>query len=333
MRLSREHTIHVYSVFLFSFLVCVFFAFPYVSHAQFSIGQAGLHLVADPQFPSPHTHVVISLDDYSLDTTGASIAWYVHNLEQKESRNERSITITTGGIGEKESVRVVLTRTNTPALSASIDILPVEIDIILEADTYVPYFYKGKALPSLESNMRAIAVVHDNSKTLDSAYAYKWSVGETVLSGGAQKGKNVIETVMPHYDNKPLTVEVFDSTSGKIIGKKSILLKGSTPELHFYEHSPLKGLSHKELSTPFALIGEETTIYAEPYFMNGVSHEQNMLFKWTIDGEPANHDTNTPNAITLRHVGGSGSADVGVSIVSKTQIPQFVEKVFKILFE
>lgn len=291
----------------------------------------GITLTTVPEFPSPHAPVQVSLDDYSVETTGASIAWFINGVERTEFKNERSITIQTGDVGEKSTVRVVLTRSNAPALSHSLSIVPTEIDIILEADTYVPSFYRGRALPSRDSSLRAIAVVHDGTNVPDSAYTYKWSLGNTVISGGPVTGRNVLMLDLPHFDNQPLLVEVFDST-GTRIGRNEVQLIGTEPELHFYEHSPLRGLSEREVVSPAPLLEQETTFYGEPYFLNARIDKNDADFVWKTNGEEQAPNQATPNAITLRSLGGSGEATVELSIVTKGTFPQFIQNAFRLIF-
>jgi hypothetical protein len=129
-------------------LFCAFLYFsipsPEILHAQSVLGGGpGIHLVSNPRFPGANTSVEISLDDYQLNTAGASIAWYVDSVEQTAFKDARSITVKTGAIGKKSTVSVVLSRINTAPLTASVSIIPSEVHIILETDSYVPHFYRG----------------------------------------------------------------------------------------------------------------------------------------------------------------------------------------------
>ncbi len=291
----------------------------------------GINLVLNPQFPEPLEPVTLSLDDYSVETTGATIMWYVNGAEQRQFRNERAMTFTTPTLGKRSEVRVVLSRTNAPSLSHTRMITPTVADIILEANTYVPTFYKGRALPSGESTVRAIAVINDGSTLPDSAYTYKWSLDDSVFFGGPVKGKHIVSFIMPRYAGSILSVEVIN-TEGTTVAQKNIPLTIAVPEIHFYEFSPLRGLYTKEVPTPLTLIGDETTIYGEPYFMNTRMNANASDFTWKINGGNVSHDAGTPNAITLQKTGGAGSAQVEFTVVTKTQIPQFVEKYFNLVF-
>ena len=246
-----------FSLFFMSVFVFFLFSIATPLHAQTIPGQStGLTLIADPSYPAPHTETIISIDDYSINTVGSTISWFINNVEQTKNKNERSIKVTTGNLGKNTTVRVALSRAGSPVLTTSLSLTPSQVDIILESTTYVPRFYKGRALPTRDSMMRATAVVHDGTATPDSSYVYQWSLDSTVLMGGQTKGKRTIDIQMPHYDDLDLFVEVYKPT-GELIGRGAVLLLAVEPELHFYESSPLRGLSERELFSPFSLIGEE----------------------------------------------------------------------------
>lgn len=295
------------------------------------MGQNGIKLTSSPTYPGPNSSVTVSLDDYSVESIGATITWYVDGIELSDNQNERSITLETGSVGEKIPVRVVLSRTNAPTLSSSLTLTPTVVDVTIETNTYVPAFYAGRALPSNDSPIRAVAVVHDGTGAADTTYSYKWSMGSTVFNAGAVKGKNVFEFTPERYTQAPLIVEVFKA-DGSQIARKSIDLLVMDPELHFYEQSPLQGLFEREVSSPYTLIGEETTIYGEPYYINAQMQDSDANFTWKINGNPTQNDGTAPNAITLRQVGGGGEAQIGLHVITKRQIPQFVEDAFQILF-
>ncbi len=307
----------------------ILFFFIFVSFA--SAETPGLMLVTDPLTPEPNSVVTVSLNDYSLNTVGSSVSWYVDAKEKVASKNARSIEVTTGNPGKKTTVRVVLSRPDAPSLSTTLTIVPSKVDIILEASTYVPHFYAGRALPTRDSMMRVIAVVNNGSNLVQNNLVYKWTIDSSALFGGASKGKNVLDLAMPHYDDVVLGVEVFAST-GERIGEGSVLLKAVEPELHFYEFSPLRGLYEREVQSPFQLLSEETTIYGEPYFIDAKMNEADAVFTWSLNNQRVDHDSSVPNALTLRHVGGGGDSLVGLRVVTTKAIPQLITKAFQVNF-
>jgi len=315
-----------------SIVLVAFFVGPHITHAQSFLNEnTGVQLSTNPSNPKPYMDVEVSLNDYSVVSAGATILWYLDGIEQKELQNERSIIIKTKGIGERTTVRVSLVRRNAPTLSHTLVIMPAVIDIIIEANTYVPHFFKGRPLPSSESQIRMIAVVHDGSSAADTSYTYTWSENGTVLFGGPIKGKNVALTTLSRYGTREFSVEVSDA-SGKFIGREWITARAVQPELHFYEESPLRGLGEKALGNPYVLTGGEATLYGEPYFIHTPTNTESVNFAWKINGEPTASDFGSPNAVTIRQLGGSGEAQISLRVLTTRQIPQLIDRAFQILF-
>lgn len=295
--------------------------------------QGTVSLNMRPAYPEPNTEVTLSLDDYSVKTLGADIIWYVNGLEKVSNRNNRSLTLTTGSLGEKITVVVTLVRNNIPISSAERIIIPSVVDIILESNTYIPNFYRGRALPSSESTVRAIAIFHDGTNTSWDNNSYKWTLGETVLSGGPLKGKYVMDVVVPRLQSKQLTVEVYNARGG-LVGKKSIFIDSVQPQLHLYEYSPLHGLSERAIQSPLALTSPQTTLYAEPFFLNTqILDTIDTRFVWKLNNVTVPTDESAPNAIELTKNGSAGEASVSVAITTLKKIPQYVADTIDVVFQ
>lgn len=318
---------------LFLCTAFLFLSFFHTAIAQFMPNSTQtISLVPSPQFPPPLSTVEVSLDSYSINTTGSRIIWFVDGVEMTENANARSISVATGPIGTKTSVRAVVQLGGASSLSTSLTIVPTEVDIILETDTYVPSFYKGRALPSSGVLVRAIAVLHTRESVDPSTYTYTWSYNGSVLFGGPIRGKQVAEFTMPQYESDRLMVLVTNG-KGEAVGRKVVVLSPADPELHFYEESPLRGMSRKAIRGDLLLIGDETTIRGEPYFMDMSPQDRSTTFEWSMDGSTIQNDSAIPNAITLRRTGGGGSAFLGLRILTGDTVPQYVEDGFTITFE
>ncbi len=304
---------------------------PETTSAQ-ALPTGGISLKLEPQFPGANTPVTVSLDDYSINTAGAQILWYIDGVEQRAYTNERSMKFTTGNLGKKQVILVSINRPNTLPLSASATVRPAEVHIILEADTYVPSFYKGRALPSTESPVRAVVLVEDGTKAAPSTYTYTWAEDGTVLMGGPVKGKYSYAFQMPQFRSKYLSVSVLNAT-GEQVGKGYILLEATEPELRFYEESPLRGLLQREMQGPFPFIGDEMVIHGEPYFMSNPVTENTGQFIWKVGGNKSSSNTQAPNALKLERIGQNGSTEVQLDVTTKGgAIPQFLTKRLELIF-
>jgi hypothetical protein len=322
----RKSLSSVLTLLFFFLLFCV----PMSIRAQV-LGGEGVTLRTYPEYPQPFEETEIVIDDYSVNTTGATINWYVNNKKIDAFTNERSLTLLTGKLGEKTTVQVVLSRPNTPPLSATRVITPIAIDLILEAETYTPYFYRGRALPTADARARAIAVVHDGTRGVAQSYTYKWSIGDSIVSGGSLVGKNVLDFTIPHYNTSGLSVEVYNSKSERI-GVASMSLEGVQPELHFYESSPLRGLGEKEVRDTVPFVSDEITLFAEPYYMNTGSKYQNANFVWKLNGTKVTEERELPHALTLQKASDSGAITIQTDITTRTTMPQFLTGTVRLEF-
>ena len=316
----------------FAVFVCVSAAlavFVLPAHAQ--ISGLGFSLVATPKSPAPYDSVTVSLNDYSVDSLGADVRWYYNDVELADRKNERTITVQVGALGSKAVVRATLVRSSAPTLSASVTLVPAAIDIVLESRSYVPLFYRGRALPSPSSQVRAVAIVNTGSDTSSASYTYTWSEGGSVLFGGPLKGKSVVELTMPRYGGGPLSVEVHDG-NGTLVGESSVPLVANEPELRFYEESPLRGLSERELLSPYVLVGNEVTVYGEPYYLDAGVSAAETDFSWTIDGRKVSSDPDAQNGISLQKTGGAGGASIDLTVVTKARVPQYLKRAFELVF-
>ncbi|NCN52718.1 hypothetical protein GW943_02835 [Candidatus Parcubacteria bacterium] len=325
-------SVSITSTLIAVFFVCVcsfFLVFAGYVHAQSFADEASLEV--SPRTPAPFSTVTVSLNAYTLDTVGASIRWYIDGTESTNVRNERAITLIAKDLGEATVVRATLTLASGVPLTVSTTIVPTSIDLIIEADTLVPSFYKGRALPVSGAPLTLIAIPHDGSNKGPGSYSYSWKLGEDILFGGSVMGKYRITTTMPQY-SRPLVVTVYDST-GKTVGSAAVNLEPVSPELYFYETNPLRGLSERAVNGSYTLIGDEVTMRAEPYFMTANIFSQSPLIAWTIDGrEVATNETDS-GSITLRREGGSGSANIGFRLSNQAQFLQHVTGSFNLSFQ
>lgn len=318
------------AVFYFFAVAAFLILFPLALNAQIGTDAS---LTLNPSNPLPNSEVTVSLNAYSVDTTGATISWFIDGVEQQQSRNLRSITVDTGDIGTSKTIRTTVTPQGGFGMTLTRTITPASVDIIVEADTYVPSFYKGRALPTSGAPIRIIAIPHTRSGEAAGTYTYKWELGNKVLFGGPLKGRNVVETTMPQYNDETLIVTVFDGSSN-VVAKGVRSLSIADPEILFYEDNPLRGTSRRAVTDTYTLIGDEVTVKAEPYFMNTVAAlDGTILYEWSVNNRRIGNPSDDPRAITLRKSGGAGSALVDLMARNTKDLLQFTRGNFSIFFE
>lgn len=203
-----------------------------------------------------------------------------------------------------------------------------EVDIIIEADTFVPAFYKGRREPSTGSRVRAIAVLNNADQA---GYRYQWEVGNGAFGGGQKSSGNVVTFSAPLGDQFLIRVDVFNS-AGTRIASNQRYVSISEPEAVFYEDSLLRGTAENAVRERYTLVGEEVSIRAVPYFMDRNIFSGKYDLGWKINGEEVTGMTDTDEVITLRNNGGSGTFPIEFALRNAQALTQYVQDKFSITF-
>lgn len=303
-------------------------AFPSTAAAQFQSVTQQADIRFSPTTLRPESEVTASLNVYSIDISGSSIRWFINGTERTDAQNTREVTFTTGSLGEEIVVRAVITPRNGAPVTVTRSGVVSDIDIIIEADTYVPAFYEGRPLPNAGATLRAIAIPHTPNT---SGLTYTWRLDNTVLFGGGVRGKNVAEFEYPRFGDPILSVTVTDAR-GAQIAHKATQLRARDPETHLYTVNPLRGISPWSVGETFALREDEVTLAAIPYFVQPQDANTREYVSWELDGSPVESAENNRRYITLRRTGGSGTADLSFSFRSGTRSSQSTTGNVEVLF-
>jgi hypothetical protein len=313
-------------------LLLLVFAFPFVVNAQFIPNQPAVTISTSPTIPEPFAETVVSLDAYTLDTTGATISWFIDGVEEQSARNLRSLTLSAKALGQETEIAVRITQRDGQVITANHSVRPGQLDIVLEADTLVPAFYKGRPLLTVGSEVRAVAIPNLGDDRRPEGYSYLWQLNNEPLYGGAVTGKNAAVFTLGLGRSQILSTTVFNQ-SGDPVAKKSLVLDLAEPEIHFYSLNPLRGINQQAIGSAAAISGDELTVRAEPYYMSRDVLNQNPLIEWEIDGRNVEVDRSNPLELTLRRINDAGgSSNVEFHIRNLGQLVQGVRDSFRVIY-
>ena len=152
---------------------------------------------------------------------------------------------------------------------------PNTVDIIIEADTYVPAFYKGRAEPTPGSTVRAIAL--PNGSLGAASYTYRWELNGQYLGDGSS-----VSFTVPYGREFLLRVDVF-SSSGTRIGTGEEYVPISEPIIHFYQTNILRGMSFTTVPINHIMVEEEMSVRAEPYFVTTPFSSRDYVLSWSVN--------------------------------------------------
>ena len=280
------------SIFIFLFLPI------FVTHAQIgaSIAEPGISIKITPTYPEPDTAFTASLDDYSSIDRVTNIAWKVDGEVQQSAANLRELNLRSMDGGQSTVIEAVVTYSTGRTQTIKQTVTPRYLDIIVEAQTKTPSFYLGRSLPSADSTVNLTAVL-SNTAIANGNLLYTWRLNNTVIGGGAQRGKNKTSITTPAGTAFLIGLEV-STLTGEILARRTVSVPSVSPTLHFYEKSSLYGLSNRSVSS-LNLTGDSITMQAEPYNLAIETYNLPDLVEWKINGAVVRNPNQNPYEITL----------------------------------
>lgn len=300
------------------------------SYAQFSAPTTGPSLNIDlkTSYFKPFTKNTASLNDYSLGEQVNNIYWKVDGKTVSESTNKRSIDFTTKDVGNPTTVEVFVETGTKKTLSVKRIIEPVYLDIIVEPQTRTPAFYKGRALPTIDSSINLTALINGTAVTAGN-YIYNWSLNDRNIEAGAVRGNYKTSAKVPINGYTVVTLSV-SNLKGEQIARRNIEFAPIDPKVLFYEVNTLTGIKTVPIDKKLNLIGNSTSVRAEPYYLDLNTYNRPDLLEWKIAGVRSPNSGGNPYEVTLANQGGSGLTKVNFHVRNLTDILQGVEANFTV---
>lgn len=286
------------------------------SEFQISAVSAYLDVKINPKVPGPNVPVQITIESYLTDLYKANISWALNGNVISKGFGRTSFTFQNGPSGATTYVFLSFVTNTGELVKKDFSFTPAGVNIMWEADTYTPPFYKGKALISPEAGVRIIALpdLANLSNPLGAGnFVYNWKKDDYDIASASGYGENVYSFTGP----KPLTntkislgVSSVDESARSEI---QIYLPQARPFILFYEKDPLFGvLYNKPIDEEMTLDKKEVSISAEPYFFSNEKIASAVhRYTWSVNGKEVR---NNGRVITLRNDTGAG----GKSVVSLT---------------
>ncbi len=324
-------------------LLSSFSLLPAFTHAQLSPEAAlqqlseNIDVSINPENPGPNTDVIIRIESYSTDLNSAQITWAVNGKTVQDGMGQKVLKLKTGNIGTVTSVDLSIQPSNGDSFQKTITLTPASVDLLWQGDSYVPPFYKGRAMFTNQGSITFVAIpniIDQNGNVVSPKNViYTWSKDGSVLGSLSGTGKNSL-TLVDSILGLPMNVSVVASTLDKsIVTKSSISMRPDFPIILFYENNPLLGiLYNQELGNGFKLSASEVNVIGVPYFFSNKDLQAGALkYTWTLNG--SNISSPNQNSITLRgQQGVAGNSTLGLKIENSNNILQTIEKSMSIEF-
>ena len=315
--------------FVFFFTLCIV---PALSSAQLLDDSLTLRntenaisINLNPRAPEAGSVVQLTAESPLLNLSKSFITWSAGGRTIAEGYGviEARVTLDTKGTPVEVSVSAV--DQNWGEARKSVVIGPPQIDILFDADTYVPPFYRGRALPSAGAALRLQALVRfarpDGTLVSESVIRYSWKRNGAPLGSVSGLGRSSTTIPAPALFSTDIISLEAHSDDGAFSGTKSVTVASREPALMLYEDSPIFGiLFHEALSSSHAVVETRMTFAAIPYFATAErADDPTLRFKWTVNRESIASSESQPNELTVNADRG-GIADITLTLTQTTNL-------------
>ena len=313
----------------------LFFIIPSITSAQaidsFSIS-------ASPEYPKEFTQTTITINSFSADLNRAKITWRENGVVVAQEIGLKQKNFSAPKNGQSKTIGVEIQTITGYRLVQNYTLSPQAVDILWEApDSYVPPFYKGKALAGEQGIVRVVAIPNftKGGVPLDrSASVYNWTRNDTSPDGASGYGKaGFVFRFNPLKNSETIKVLV-GTLSGDSQVAETITLSPTAPRILLYETNPLLGnITGLAFSRGLRLITDEITLVAEPYYVSGADDiRSSSRFSWSVGGSPAKTG-NDSTRLTLKKPGVAGQTNIGVTVSHLTKTLQSARGIIPIVYD
>lgn len=260
-------------------------------------------LIATPQSPSPGQQVTVITQATSFDTQRTHYLWTVDGESRPDlsGLGKNSYLFTATEVGSTKRISVEAQPINNRVVTASLTVYITDIAMTWTTDTYVPKWYKGKALPIPNSIVRVAAIptiIIDGITLPPDKLLYTWEKdGERVLRG---IGKQILEFQESDLSWKtPTIVLTLEDIERRIQKEARLMVASQKPEVVIYQSLPLGGVEFRRGTSAFLPVFPGIIdVQIEPFFFNKQSR-YDFSYEWLVQGNPILGSPKNPFLLTL----------------------------------
>lgn len=292
-----------------------------------------------PEIPGPNTEVELSIKSYSFNLNNYYIAWFKNGVRESADYGNREFTFTTADPGVATDISLAV-EYEGQVFRKEFRFVPSEVDLLWEAtDAYTPPFYRGKALPLLQSSIKVTAIPETQLIAPADApkLVYYWdrNYKRNIPASGFGKQSLVFEA-------DPLLVEeIVEVTSNdrreNSFAKNMLVIptKAFEPKMLFYEINE-KGrlMTNKALNTNPLVNGDTIKLSFHPLHLSTTAPNFVDLFVgWNVNGkERPPQDFNKQNQLYITTNEGSGEVNVSLELKNIRKIMQEMKGEMALIF-
>jgi hypothetical protein len=306
------------NLLLFVSFFSVILVLPQTVNSQLT-GVDSIDFTITPENPKPGELVVATLDMYGSDINLMDINWLLNGVTVQKGKGLRVYSFNAGKVGEKSTIEIIGQSPQGLTFSKKISFTPAEVNLLYEAKSYVPPFYKGKPSFPYQGSLRLVAIPNIINKSGNQVpkenLVYRWKEGSTVFNSASGYGRYIFDykanTSLPKTSE--ITVEVFYPEES-IVSSATIKAEPGGSKVIFYENDPEYGiLLNKALNENIELSKEEIVISAIPLFFGTDSKNSfGLKYKWVMGN--TNIESEESSVVLRNTTGQSGQTILNLKL-------------------
>lgn len=243
-----------------------------------------------PEVPKPGQTVTFNITSYGgIDIDRAQVNWVVNGKSILKGFGEKQFIFTPSEDGKLTTVVLHIQPQYGAEVTKTFKFQPSEVDVLWQASTYTPPFYKGKALFTPEADVQFVAMPNiQNSKGVKiqpGKAVYDWEINYKHYADKSGYGKNYYNYAGSILA-KPVNIRVSasDPLNTESAGVGSLDITPTQPILLMYEIHPTYGpLFNRAAVGTFNFGVQDIQLGAYPYFYS-VSSKKSLSYVWKING-------------------------------------------------
>jgi hypothetical protein len=290
-----------------------------------------------PENPASGENVNITLNSYVDNLNTVSISWSVNGKNVLSGIGKKSFSLSAPASGAETTV-VATVSLSDGAIQTKMIIRSSVMVLLWQADdSYTPPFYKGKALPSPQSEVKVVAMpeIKLGSSMVDPTnLTYTWQQDYTNNTDGSGYGKNSFIYTNDYLDSSNNISVTATTTDQKYSSVASIDISTYQPKIVFYKNDANMGtLWENALSDGYTVTSDET-LQAAPYFISPKDIRiPTLTWNWSINDTLVSILGIEKNLLPLKlQTGVSGTAKIGLQINSSDKVFETASKEINVNF-
>lgn len=290
-----------------------------------------------PPNPAPYEDTNITLNSYSNDLDSVLITWSVNNKSALSGIGKKSFSLKAPVAG-LEAVVLAIISLPEGEVETKIIIRPAVMTLLFQAnDSYVPPFYKGKALPTPDSEIKVVAMpeVRSGSVLVDPKnMTYSWKKDYSNDAEGSGYGKNFFIYTNDYLEDSNNIRVTASTVDQKYSNEANITINAVQPKILFYKNDNTIGTVWERALASSHRIQSSDILVAIPYFISPKEIQNpRLIWNWFINDNMVNVSGFKKNFMPLQvQEGTSGTSRLKLVIENMDKIFQTAGKEINIEF-